>query len=153
MYRWLLPLLLCGCGIEQQADWQTLYAEAESARRSRELESALARTEQALARLHPDRSAGWHWKFALLRAEIWIDQGNAKQAIEWLDEVPPGALEGALEARWRMHQGWARFRLEDRGAGKWLEEAAELLTPEATSPLAAKLASRLGILASRNRDW
>ncbi|HZT28647.1 MAG TPA: CHAT domain-containing protein [Bryobacteraceae bacterium] len=121
--RFVFALLaLAGCSAHR-APPDSLYRDADQLRRGGRLEEALAEASRGL-RQSPGKTSAWHWRFRLLSAEILLDRGDSRQALDLLQDAaePP---DGDLQARRAMDLGDAWFWLSRRTeARRYLEQAA-----------------------------
>jgi len=137
----LLLLLLSGCRTSQVKS-QVDYQAAEDLLRTGDFERALSIADRGF------RSCGssqeWCWKFRLLKAETLLKSGEEKKALALLDGAASPATPD-LQARRRMHQGWAWYQLSDyTRAEKFLNEARTLAETSASPSLIAEVDLRQG---------
>jgi len=103
-------------------------------------------------RRHPDSRP--YWQFRILKAEVQLAQGHAKDAIPLLEgELPGGPDFQELAVRQRMNQGYARFVLADYPEAKrLLDEAAGLAQRAGAPALLAEVELRRAISLTRLGD-
>jgi CHAT domain-containing protein len=143
----LLFVVLWGCGRSPVQPIGVDYETAQHFLRAGELKQALSRADAGFLRCGP--SAEWCWKFRLLKAEVLLQSGREKDALELLNvaDDPPSP---EIQARRRMHQGQAWYRLSDLSRAENLfEEARTLAETSASQLLVAEVGLRQGPLLVR----
>ncbi len=144
----LVSLAACGPARIESVDAE--YQAAERVLKQGDFKGALALADSGLRKC--GSSQEWCWKWRLLKAETLVASRQEEEALKLLDDPgnPPAAN---LQARRRMHQGWAWFTLSDYArAEKFLNEAHTLAESSASPGLIAEVESRQGpLLAKRGR--
>src|SRR5579864_3421475 len=130
--RWLflLLLLLSGCGRSTIQPVSNDYESADSLLKRGEFNQALVRADIGLLRCS---SSELCWKFRLLKAETLLLSGHEKTALALL-YTPEGPHTTELQARQRMDQGQAWYRLSDLQAAERLFSEARSLAEASASP-------------------
>jgi CHAT domain-containing protein len=151
MKRLLLPLcLLAGCRTSRIESLDSEYQTAERLLREGDFKSALSLADSALRRC--GTSQEWCWRLRVLKAETLIASRHEEAALGVLDgaDSPPSP---DLQARRRMHQGWAWFLLSDYArAEMFLNEARALAEASVSPSLVAEVELRQGpLLVKRGR--
>jgi CHAT domain-containing protein len=142
--RWLLLfLLLGGCGRPTSQPVPDNYDAADGLLKRGEFQQALARADIGLRSCS---SSELCWKFRLLKAETLLLNAHEETALTLLDS-PEGPPNIELQARQRMDQGQAWYRLSDfQQAEKLFGEARSLAEASASRLLIAEVEMRQGPL-------
>ena len=131
----ILVALVSGCHRGPIETNDVLYRRAEDSFKRGNTKQALTQAEAGLNKC--GLSQDWCWEFRLLKAEILVS-GQPEAALKLLDEsdTPPRM---DLQARRRIQQGWAWYRLADyTKANKALREAQTLAEGRASPLLKAE---------------
>jgi CHAT domain-containing protein len=86
----------------------------------------------------------WAWKFRILKAEVYLRQGNPQHAVELLALDPPAQLPKDLFVRRKITQGEAFCRLRRSQETETVLGEAEKLIPSTRLDLLAELALTRG---------
>jgi CHAT domain-containing protein len=126
------------------------YQRAEKLLKEGNLRQALSIADAALHRC--GSSAEWCWKLRILKAETLVTSRQEEAALRLLDG-PDSPAQPELQARRRMHQGWAWFLLSDYArAEKFLNEAHTLAEASGSAALVAQVDLRQSpLLVKRGR--
>ena len=127
----ILVALVGGCHRAPIETNEVLYGKAEDSFKKANTKQALAQAEQGLKKC--GLSQEWCWEFRLLKAEI-ILAGQPDAALSVLN-VPDNPPRTDLQARRRIHQGWAWYRLSDYPKAEKALREAQALAESCASPL------------------
>jgi CHAT domain-containing protein len=121
-----------GCGRRPVQSNDAFYNDAELSFKKGDIKIALDEAEAGLRRC--GSSPEWCWKYRLLKAESLMGLGQSKTAFELLEAAgsPPGS---ELQARHRMDEGRALYRISDLSRAEKLLEEAHALAETSGSPL------------------
>src|SRR2546426_7846702 len=110
MIRWCLITLtlLSGCTPRRPQAPEALYEKARLEIRRGNFDLAWAQADLGFRQWRAEPNTLWYWQFHLLRAEILLLRGKAKDAQSLLDAKIPDRPEfGELVARKGLHPGRA----------------------------------------------
>src|ERR1035438_5442665 len=144
MRVWLLILAILteGCHRAPNQPNDVLYQSAEDALRRADSKQALAQADAGLKKC--GFSSEWCWEFRLLKAEVLVS-GQPEAALKLLD-VPGKPPRMDLEARRRIQQGWAWYRLADYPKADQALREAQALAESCADRKSTRLnSSHLGI--------
>jgi CHAT domain-containing protein len=146
---WILVIatVTAGCHRLQVRSNEAVYQNAEISFKKGDLTAALAQVGDGFKKCGSSRE--WCWKFRLLKADILLAMAQSEAALDLLDvtETPPTP---DLQARRRMHQGQAFYRLTDYPhAEKALGEARTLAVACDSPLLIAEVEIRQGPVFER----
>jgi CHAT domain-containing protein/tetratricopeptide (TPR) repeat protein len=135
----VLAVTLAGCS-RQSPD--TLYNDAESLRNRGQLKQALENIDRGI-------STENSWRFRLLKTQVLLQNGDAKEALGLLESPPrPDAQED--RARFAMLHGQADFMLSNNDqSDAFLNQAAALAATLSSPRLQAEIDVRRGTLRLR----
>src|ERR1700693_1875018 len=133
MRCWILILvaLADGCHRSSTQPYDVLYRRAEDSFKKANTKQALSQAEEGLKRC--GSSQEWCWEFRLLKAEI-IVSAQPKDALTLLGGAGD-APNVELQARRRIHQGWAWYHLADYRRSEEALREAQTLAESCASPL------------------
>ena len=140
----LLLALLSGCSRPRTQPIEAEYSTAELLLKQGEWKDGLARADSGLRRC--GSFSEWCWKFRLLKAYALVTGRQYEEALALLDSAgTPPQLD--LQARRKMHQGYALCRLSEYSrAEKLLDEALALARASPSALLPAEVELRQGML-------
>jgi CHAT domain-containing protein len=136
--------LLSGCGASHLESLEANYRTAGRLLATGDFQRALPIADSGLRRC--GSSEEWCWKFRLLKADALVTSGDQKSALKLLEgSAAPASSD--LQARRRMHQGWAYFYLSEYPRSeKYLNEAHALAAASGSPALIAEVEQRQGAL-------
>ena len=160
MRLWLSLLSLAGlllwsnCGNPARPSPEAVYRNARLQIRLGNLKEALAQAESAYREWRDRPESKYHWQFRILKAEVLLAQGKAKEALPLLaGKLPEGPDFRELAARRLLSQGYARFLLAEYAEARRVLEEASRLAAECGSPvLLAEIELRKGTALTRLGD-
>jgi len=138
---------MTACRTSRIESLDTDYKKAEKLLKEGDLKQALSLADSALRRC--GSSPEWCWTLRILKAETLLNSRQEEAALNLL-EGPDSPPKPDLQARRRMHQGWAWFLLSDFGrAEKFLNEAHTLAERNVSPSLVAEVELRQSPLLVR----
>lgn len=145
-----IAIALCGCCLtgcsvlRDPVSPDQLHATAEKLFKTGHLQDALETADSGM-RKEPS------WRFRLLKIEILLSSGQAREAMESLGAAPPDSQE--FSARWWMYRGQALDLLAEYAlAESALNRAQEIAAPLKLALLNAEIEIRLGVLNLRRSE-
>jgi CHAT domain-containing protein/tetratricopeptide (TPR) repeat protein len=120
---------ISGCARHSQISPAVLYQDARQKMQQGDLAPALGKADQGLA-ASPDENTEWNWRFRVLKSEILLKQGAAKESLALLEAAPPPNLtRQEFAVRRKIVQGTANnFLQRFEVAAQCLSDARELAT-------------------------
>lgn len=136
-----LLCLIAGC--QPKFDPQLLYSDAWQKLSWGSFDAALQEADQGF-RKSEGHDAVWNWKFRILKAEVYLRQGNPRQSAALLAAEPPSQAPIEIPARRRIVQGDALCDMNRTREAEAAFAQAEQLVPPARRDLQAELALARG---------
>jgi CHAT domain-containing protein len=122
----LLLLLAASCARQSETSTEELYRQANLDLRRGSLVAAQNGVDKGSVPWRENTESEWHWKFRILQAEIFINQGRAKEGLALIDTEPPD-LPGfdTVTGRLKAVRVRAMLRLGRMDDAQTLLEAAQ----------------------------
>jgi CHAT domain-containing protein len=148
-----LALLLTGCGGARVSP-DSLYQEVRSEIRRGNLDHALDQADRGYREWSHRPDSKPYWQFRTAKAEVFLAQGKARDALSLLEgNMPAGPAFRELAVRRLIVQGSARTLLAEFSEARRLLERAAVMAPDAASPiLQAEVDLRTGTVLSLSGD-
>ncbi len=141
-----------GCHSPSKTPPQQAYDDAWLKVNRGDLSAALVESEAGLKQF-PSQDSEWHWRFAILKAEIKMRQRANKESLALLEPELPVSLKATDLPVWqKLIQGTANSRLQQFDLAQTQLDEAETLAKSNRPALLGEVALRKGTLAFLRGD-
>ncbi|HEV2989646.1 MAG TPA: tetratricopeptide repeat protein, partial [Candidatus Angelobacter sp.] len=149
-------IFLVGCRGGESTTWSDLYS---SSRRLLDLgdkdslAAAEAKADQGFRESAP-RDPVWNWKFRVLKAEMLVWRGKAKDVLALLSVPPPTELsKSEFAVRAKLAEGLADISLDHREQARLMITQAEELASVNTAFMLSQVSLYRGVLAMQEEKY